>query len=64
MDITMPVMDGYTAAVEIRRTIPSTKMKIVEKEAKASGMDLTMAKPIDPEELDRIISQIKKEMPK
>ena len=71
MDIMMPVMDGLTAAREIRkveksRNIPDLKkVRIIAITANAfeddrnkffeSGMDYYMNKPIEIEELNRIL---------
>lgn len=72
MDIMMPVMDGLTATREIRRiekekNIPSEKkVKIVAITANAfeddrnkffeAGMDFYMNKPVEIEELERILN--------
>ena len=65
MDINMPVMDGYMAAMEIRKELSRVQTKIiaasayhssvVDEKAKECGMDHTMAKPIDQQELEQIV---------
>ncbi len=72
MDIMMPVMDGLTATKEIRKieqeTIPdaASKVKIVAITANAfeddrskffeAGMDYYLNKPVDIEELNKILN--------
>jgi len=61
MDLQMPVMDGFTATEEIRKTIPYTKLPIVAMTADAMvgikekclevGMQGFVTKPIDPDEV-------------
>jgi len=72
MDIQMPVMDGYEAAVKIREmeTEAGTRKRVpiialtahalesyMEK-SYASGMDEHLTKPIDPEEMYRLIYRL------
>lgn len=61
MDLQMPVMDGFTATQEIRKTVPFTKLPIVAMTADAmvgikekcleAGMQGFVTKPIDPDEV-------------
>ena len=65
MDINMPVLDGYSATVQIRKVISSAQTKIVaasayhssivEDMAIESGMNYSIAKPIVPNELARVV---------
>ena len=63
MDLHMPVMDGYTAASEIRKIddeVPIVAMTAdavagVDEKCKASGMNHYVSKPFDP---DRLIATI------
>jgi two-component system sensor histidine kinase/response regulator len=61
MDMQMPVMDGVTATVEIRKTVPAEQLVIVAMTANAmqrdrercldAGMQDFITKPIEPDEL-------------
>jgi len=61
MDMQMPVMDGVTATLQIRKTVPAAQLPIVAMTANAmqqdrerclaAGMQDFVAKPIEPEEL-------------
>ena len=61
MDMQMPVMDGVTATLEIRKTVPGVQLPIVAMTANAmqqdrerclaAGMQDFVTKPIEPEEL-------------
>ncbi|MFM8766934.1 MAG: ATP-binding protein, partial [Rubrivivax sp.] len=61
MDMQMPVMDGVSATVEIRKTVPAAQLPIVAMTANAmqqdrerclaAGMQDFVTKPIEPEEL-------------
>ncbi len=67
MDGQMPVMDGYQATREIRKTPEFAELPIIavtayalesEKEnAIAAGMNEHLSKPIDPEQLDAVLSK-------
>jgi two-component system sensor histidine kinase/response regulator len=74
MDIQMPVMDGVTATLELRRTKGSTELPIVAMTASvmqqdrdsclAAGMNDFIAKPIDPEDLwSKLLAWIKPRQP-
>jgi signal transduction histidine kinase/ActR/RegA family two-component response regulator len=64
MDLNMPVMDGYEAAMQLRKrgeTLPiialtASTQKEVESEIYAAGIDDILVKPFNPEDLFRIIS--------
>jgi CheY-like chemotaxis protein len=66
MDIQMPVMDGYEATRLIRKKPPCAKMPIYAMSANAlvgdaeksmaAGMDGHINKPVDPDELYRVLS--------
>ena len=69
MDCEMPVMDGYTAAAEIRRlaggfgdvpivALTASVMKADVDRALAAGMDSHLAKPIDRAKLEAVMSQL------
>ncbi len=78
MDIQMPVMDGYTAAKEIRETMKLVELPIIAMTANAmsgdkekcldAGMNDHVAKPIDPKDmfsaLSRWIKYEEREVPK
>jgi CheY-like chemotaxis protein len=61
MDMQMPVMDGVTAAREIRRIAPQSKVPIVAMTANVmqedrqrcfeAGMNDFVTKPVDPDQL-------------
>jgi len=65
MDMQMPVMDGITATGEIRKRFSATQLPIVAMTANAmqhdkqkcldAGMNDHVGKPIDPEELFRVL---------
>ncbi|RYD24459.1 MAG: hybrid sensor histidine kinase/response regulator [Verrucomicrobiaceae bacterium] len=66
MDCQMPVMDGYTAAAEIRRlhrrpiyivAMTAHAMQGDREKCFASGMDEHLSKPVDFEELDRLLKE-------
>jgi PAS domain S-box-containing protein len=67
MDIQMPVMDGYQATEEIRKTVQAEKLPIIAMTANAmsgdraeamnSGMQGQVTKPIRPLELFRSLAQ-------
>ena len=67
MDIQMPVMDGYQATREIRKTPLGADLPIVAMTANVmvqdlarcweAGMDAHIGKPIDPNKLFRVLSQ-------
>jgi len=64
MDLKMPVMDGYKAMIEIKKTNPD--MKIIAETAYAlsedrrkildAGFDDYLPKPIKPEKLDELLN--------
>lgn len=68
MDIKMPVMNGYDAAKRIRKRFPSPHPYIValsamvldrdREQAKQCGMDYFLGKPIDMDELERVLRRI------
>ncbi len=71
MDIQMPVMDGYEAAVKIREleeagtggrvpiiALTAHAMESYMKKSYSSGMDAYLTKPIDPGEMYRTIHQL------
>ncbi|MGD2087852.1 MAG: ATP-binding protein [Candidatus Aminicenantes bacterium] len=70
MDIQMPEMDGYEAAVKIRKLEAGTAgrvpiialtahaMESYMKKSYSSGMDAYLTKPIDPEEMYRTIQRL------
>ena len=69
MDCEMPVMDGYAAAAEIRRleagnrrvpiiAVTASAMKGDVERALAAGMDAHVAKPIDRDELARVMHEL------
>lgn len=61
MDCNMPVMDGYEATAEIRKTQPSERLPIIAVTAsvlkadhdrcRQVGMDQIITKPVDPDEI-------------
>lgn len=67
MDMHMPVMDGITATMEIRKFKPSSQLPIIALTANAmtedrerctrAGMNDFVLKPIDPAELSRVLDQ-------
>lgn len=67
MDCQMPVMDGFEAAAEIRRTHSSERLPIVAVTASAIeedharcrkvGMDQIITKPIDPNEIREALAR-------
>ncbi len=67
MDMQMPVMDGISATVEIRKRYPATQLPIVAMTANVmqqdrerclqAGMQDFVSKPIDPPELWRVLGQ-------
>jgi signal transduction histidine kinase/ActR/RegA family two-component response regulator len=70
MDLLMPEMDGYEATKEIRRfnkTIPiialtADVMKGVEAKTKEAGMNSYLTKPVNKDELLRILSEYSNEI--
>jgi CheY-like chemotaxis protein len=70
MDIQMPEMDGYEAAVKIRELEAGTGKRVpiialtahtlesYMKKSYASGMDAYLTKPIDPGEMYRTIHHL------
>ncbi|HTE20062.1 MAG TPA: PAS domain S-box protein [Armatimonadota bacterium] len=67
-DIGLPGMDGYTVAEELRRR-PSTAAATLialtgysqdddRRRAATSGFDLHLTKPVDPEELQRVLASV------
>ncbi|MGI8633517.1 MAG: ATP-binding protein [Solirubrobacterales bacterium] len=69
MDCEMPVTDGYTAAAAIRRlddphgqvpivAVTASVMKADVDRALAAGMDAHVAKPIDPAQLEAVLSRL------
>ena len=70
MDVQMPVMDGVEASLEIRRreqhtgehlpifAVTANAMKGDREHYLASGMDGYVAKPIRPQQLDKLLSEI------
>ena len=70
MDIHMPVMDGYEAAITIRQFSDEKKAKVkiialtasvamdARKKVAASGMDDYMSKPFNPSELREKLESI------
>jgi CheY-like chemotaxis protein len=72
MDCQMPELDGYGATQEIRRLENGTRhipivaltahaMKGADEECIAAGMDGYLSKPIDPNELDAVLSHFLRE---
>ena len=63
VDLSMPVMDGYEVARQVRPRRPKLRLIALSgysgaadlKRAHAAGFDLLVSKPIDPEQLARII---------
>jgi CheY-like chemotaxis protein len=72
LDIGMPVMDGYQLATEIRRRVPEHRARLIavtgyaqpEDRARAHevGFDLHLTKPVDPEELRRVLERAAHEL--
>jgi DNA-binding NarL/FixJ family response regulator len=66
LDVTMPVMNGFEAAKEIRRRAPATKIVIftmhessrMEEEAKRAGADAYLAKSTPLEKIESTISTL------
>lgn len=66
LDLTMPVMDGYTALPKIMETAPDTKVIVVSADIQprakekviSLGAQLHVQKPIDPEKMQEILETI------
>ena len=66
LDLVMPVMNGYSAAIEIRRIAPSTKIVAysvhqIPSTAKEVGADAFVSKSSDPEEIINTIERLTSE---
>ena len=67
MDINMPIMDGYSATMEIRKTVPKTETRVVaasayppsqiEERTKEAGMDGAICKPINDKDIAEIMKK-------
>ncbi len=64
IDIGLPGMDGYEVARRIRETVPKARLVAVtgygqpedRERALAAGFEAHLVKPVDPEELDRLLA--------
>jgi CheY-like chemotaxis protein len=68
MDCHMPIMDGFDATTEIRRTEASDQLPIIavtasivksdHERCRQVGMDSILTKPVDPEEIRTALSRL------
>ncbi|TFZ06201.1 response regulator [Ramlibacter henchirensis] len=71
LDIGMPRMDGYAAARRIREKLPGTMQIAITgwgrredmREAAAAGFDHHLVKPVDPDQLARLLATVQRPSP-